>query len=377
MHRILFEDFVKLQRGHDLPEDARQHGNYPVVASTSVVGWHDEYKVLPPCVVTGRSGSLGTVQFLNEPCYPLNTTLFVKDFKGNDPRFVYYLLQTLHLENYNSGAGVPTLNRNDLDKLKIDVPLPSLQRRIAVVLGRYDTLLENYQQQVAALEGLTQEVYREWFVRGHYPGTEAGPKGELPAGWRVATLDDVAYDARRIVKINDIDPDAIYVGLEHLSVKSISITATGTPDDISSDKLSFKENDILFGKIRAYLHKVCLAHFAGVCSTDAIVIRPRNEKALSFVLFTVFSEHFIEYADLISNGTKMPRSEWSVLKTYPLIVPDSKALADFEAFARPMLDKIANLQKQVDHLRATRDALLPRLLSGQLAVHEAEAALAE
>ncbi|GAA4493274.1 hypothetical protein GCM10023172_01650 [Hymenobacter ginsengisoli] len=368
---------INLQRGYDLPHSARSEGKYPVISSSGITDYHAEYKESGPGVITGRYGTIGEVYYVEGDYWPHNTTLFVEDFKGNYPRFIYYLLQTLGLENNNDAGAVPGVNRQSLHAIKTYLPPLPLQRRIATVLGRYDALLENYQQQVAALEGLAQEVYQEWFVRGRCPGAEAGPEGELPAGWRTATLDEVAYDTRRIIKIDDIAPDAAYVGLEHLSVKSISITVTGTPDDIGSDKLAFEENDILFGKIRAYLHKVCLAHFAGICSTDAIVIRPRIENALSFVLFTVFSERFIEYADLISNGTKMPRSEWSVLKTYQTILPDNRALAAFEEVVRPMLDKIANIQKQSKYLRATRAALLPRLLSGQLTVNDAEANLAD
>ena len=333
-------------------------------------------------LLLGIIGSLGSPYIVKEgEVIGISSSVaIIRPGNSLNPQFLFYYLTSDWAQDYieaiKSGAAQGFISLDMLKSIPVKYPPLPLQQRIAAVLGRYDALLENYQQQVAVLEGLAQEVYREWFVRGRCPGDEAGPEGELPAGWRIATLDEVAYDTRRIVKIDDIDPDTAYVGLEHLSVKSISITATGTPDDISSDKLAFEEGDILFGKIRAYLHKVCLAHFAGVCSTDAIVIRPRIKDALSFVLFTVFSERFIEYADLISNGTKMPRSEWSVLKTYQIILPDNRALAAFEEVARPMLDKIANIQKQSNYLRATRDALLPRLLSGQLTVHEAEVILA-
>ena len=115
----IFNNFIKLNRGFDLPNHSIKIGNYPVVASTSVKAYHNAYKVKPPCVVTGRSGSLGSVQYVNEKCWPLNTTLYVKDYKGNLPAYVYYFLKTMHLENFNAGAGVPTLNQNHLHKLKM------------------------------------------------------------------------------------------------------------------------------------------------------------------------------------------------------------------------------------------------------------------
>src|SRR3989344_9099541 len=119
---IKFKDFVVLQRGFDLPRQDRNDGEYPVVASTSITGYHNEYRVESPCVTTGRSGALGEVLYIKSKCWPLNTVLWVKDFRGNNPYFVYSKLKTLHLEQYNSGAGVPTLNRNHLDQILIDLP---------------------------------------------------------------------------------------------------------------------------------------------------------------------------------------------------------------------------------------------------------------
>src|SRR5687768_11254581 len=110
-----FADFVTLQRGFDLPKTDMRDGPFPVVGSTSIIGYHDEYKDAPPSVVTGRSASLGTFQSLNVRYWPHNTSLWVRDFKGNDPRFAYYRLQSLAFARFNAGAGVPTLNRNHLD----------------------------------------------------------------------------------------------------------------------------------------------------------------------------------------------------------------------------------------------------------------------
>ena len=94
---IKFRNFIKLNRGFDLPNDKMISGEYPVVASTNIKGYHNSYKIEPPCVITGRSGSLGAVQYITQKCTPLNTTLYVKDFKNNNTKFVYYYLQTMHL----------------------------------------------------------------------------------------------------------------------------------------------------------------------------------------------------------------------------------------------------------------------------------------
>ena len=116
-------DMLELQRGFDLPSQARVDGKYPIYTSTGIAEYHNEYKVEPPCIVTGRSGTIGEVFYSNEKCWPLNTTLWVKDFKGTPSFFVYYKLKELELGKTVSGfAAVPTLNRNDVHMMETVVP---------------------------------------------------------------------------------------------------------------------------------------------------------------------------------------------------------------------------------------------------------------
>jgi type I restriction enzyme, S subunit len=114
------------------------------VASTSIKTYHSEFKVNPPVITTGRSGSLGTVLFVNSPAWALNTTLFVKNFFGNSPYLIYYTLKFLKLENFNAGAGVPSLNRNHLGGLDMSVPPQTLQNKfdenISVIFKQKETL---------------------------------------------------------------------------------------------------------------------------------------------------------------------------------------------------------------------------------------------
>ena len=122
-----FMDFIKLNRGFDLPEEQIKEGEYPVVASTSIKAYHNQFKVKAPIITTGRSGSLGTVLFVNQDGWPLNTSLYVKDFKGNEPLYVFYTLKNIDFESFNSGAGVPSLNQNHLHKLKLWIAGKELQ----------------------------------------------------------------------------------------------------------------------------------------------------------------------------------------------------------------------------------------------------------
>jgi type I restriction enzyme, S subunit len=139
-----FDKFCLLQRGFDLPDDKVKPGIYPVVASTSIKTYHSEFKVNPPVITTGRSGSLGTVLFVNSPAWALNTTLFVKNFFGNSPYLIYYTLKFLKLENFNAGAGVPSLNRNHLGGLHMSVPPKTLQdkfdKNISVIFNQKENI---------------------------------------------------------------------------------------------------------------------------------------------------------------------------------------------------------------------------------------------
>lgn len=122
-----FGDFCTLKRGYDLPEASIVDGQFPVIASTSIKAWHHASKVEPPVITTGRSGSLGQVLFTEQSGWPLNTTLYVKNFHGNSPYLIFFTLKGLKLENFNAGAGVPTLNRNHLNGLKMSVPSLDIQ----------------------------------------------------------------------------------------------------------------------------------------------------------------------------------------------------------------------------------------------------------
>jgi type I restriction enzyme S subunit len=122
------DDLIILQRGFDLPKTNRTSGKYPVLAASGPSGTHNEYKVKGPGVTTGRSGVLGNIFFVHEDFWPLNTSLWVKEFRESRPIHTYYVLQDLNLEVFNAGSAVPTLNRNHVHGLKVVIPpLPVIE----------------------------------------------------------------------------------------------------------------------------------------------------------------------------------------------------------------------------------------------------------
>lgn len=146
-----FGKFCMLKRGYDLPDKQVVPGEYPVMASTSIKAYHSEFKAQPPVITTGRSGSLGTVLMVHSKAWPLNTSLYVKDLFGNSPYVVFYTLKNMGLENFNSGAGVPTLNRNHLNGIRIAVPDKALQKQFDAIVGPIHEQKEQIKKATALL----------------------------------------------------------------------------------------------------------------------------------------------------------------------------------------------------------------------------------
>ena len=186
----LLGDAVTLKRGYDLTMADRQDGPYPVITSSGFAGFHNEAKVKGPGVVTGRYGTLGEVHYVETDFWPHNTALYVRDFKGNHPKFISYFLGGLHFNTQNAAAAVPGVNRNFLHMIPVRIPPLPVQRRIAGILSAYDELMENSQRRIRLLEAMARALYREWFVHFRFPDHEkhprvASPLGHIPQGWEV------------------------------------------------------------------------------------------------------------------------------------------------------------------------------------------------
>ena len=156
--------FAPLQRGFDLPVDNIVEGQFPVVFSNGILKRHHEYKVTSPGVVTGRSGTIGKVMYIEENFCPHNTSLWVTDFKGNFPRFVYYFYIWLDLTRFSSGSGVPTLNRNDVHTYSIDFPLIQEQEKIANFLTAIDRKIETLTRQIEQTEQFKKGLLQKLFI---------------------------------------------------------------------------------------------------------------------------------------------------------------------------------------------------------------------
>ena len=190
----------------------------------------------------------------------------------------------------------------------------------------------------------------------------------LPKGWREGTLSEVADNPCRGVQPDEIKTATPYIGLEHMPRRCIALSDWGNTEELESNKFEFKRGEILFGKLRPYFHKVGVAPLDGVCSTDILVIRPQKPEWFGFVLGHVSSGELVNHTDAASTGTKMPRTNWSDISRFEVAWPPKKLAADFTERIRPLVERMISNIHESRTFAALRDALLPKLLSGELRV---------
>lgn len=382
---LKFKEFITFQRGYDLPVTDMKHGPFPVLGSTSIVGYHDSYKSDPPGVTTGRSGSLGTVLYTDVKFWPHNTALWVRNFKGNNPRFVYYFLKTFPLSQFNSGAGVPTLNRNHLNEYKINIPEKDIQDNIAAILSLFDKLIQKNQKRIDILEEIAQLLYREWFVEFRFHGYEKvkfvdSVQGKIPEGWKIVNLSNFC---------------TLRVGLsyeaDHLSDVGIPIATMGIVSTINRfnyDQLKFYDIDtdpkyyLNPGNIVICTHdvtqdRVIIGHPAIIPKdiSDKIILGanlfgvfPIDDDVFSYVYHSLRSKLFRDRMKSYAKGTNILFINRKDVLEYKLFNPGDELLLAFKSIIKPIDDLIENLTLANRNLVQTRDLLLLRLMSSDIDV---------
>ena len=235
-------DVAELQRGFDLPSANRVEGIVPIVSSGGITGFHCEPKVQPPGIVMGRYGSIGEVFYVEQPFWPLNTALWVKDFKENLPKFAYYLLSTIDYSRYSDKTGVPGVNRNDLHIIKVGKPDGSEQKKIAAFLTAVDTKIEQLTQKEALLKQYKKGVIQKIFSQEIRFKADDG--SEFPE-WEEKRLSEVLHEHKsRSTGSEEIFSVSVHKGLvnqvEHLG-RSFAASDTSNYNLV-------KPNDIVYTK---------------------------------------------------------------------------------------------------------------------------------
>ncbi|WP_447767912.1 restriction endonuclease subunit S [Sphingobacterium faecium] len=359
-------DFVWFQRGFDLPQSKFEEGEVPVYGSTSILGYHNVFKVKAPGIITGRSGTLGKFQYSEIDFWPHNTTLWVKDFKGNDPKFAYYLLQCLDFTVFNSGGAVPSLNRNLLNAYVVNVPPLETQTRIASILSAYDDLIENNQRRIKILEEMAQQTYEEWFVRMRFPGYETTRfdlETGLPEGWEKARLKVFCeLIMGQSPKSEFYNEDKIGLPF-HQGVKDYGFRFPAHKSWSKEGNKRAKANSILFS-VRAPVGRLNVAAEEIILGRGLAAIN-HNDGLNSFIFYQLQKIFFED--NLIGGGAIFASVTKNDMERIELIYHGDLA-KKFNDFAYKIDNQILNLTKQNQRLTEARDILLPRLIMGLIKV---------
>ncbi len=310
-------------------------------------------------IIFTRTGQVGFV-FKGKVGVIHNNCFKVKPKENLYGDFLFWFLKQPAIKELSnsiaSGSVQLDLPHSAFKSIPIQVPSLPEQKAIASVLSSLDEKIDLLHRQNKTLEAMAETLFRQWFV-------------EEDSDFREGCLADVAINVKEAIKASDLKSESKYIGLEHIDQRNIALKHYGFGSEVSSNKYAFQRHDILFGKLRPYFHKVCFAPFLGICSTDILVIRPIKSELFAFCLFAFFQDEVVEYANLTSGGTRMPRTDWTTLKNYPIAIPDSYSIERFNNAVSSSLKKISSNLEQIRTLETLRDTLLPKLMSGEVRVN--------
>lgn len=369
--------------GKGLPQKARVDGGVPVFGSSGPTGYHNEALVNEPGYIIGRKGTVGTVYYSEEPFFPIDTVYYATQSDIScDFNFFYYLLKYLKLNELNSDSAVPGLNRKAAYSQKVRLPKSiAEQKQIASILSSLDDKIELNRKMNKTLEEIGKALFKHWFVDFEFPDENgksyksSGGKmvnskiGEIPKGWEIKKISSLLELVKDGYRGNNKIDKIPYLPIDKIESESLGINEIASHEDAKSSLTKFKENDILFGAMRPYFFKVAIAPFDGLTRTTCFVLRPKDHNYLSFLLFYIFRQKFIDTATTRSQGSTIPYAKWSgSLSDLPIPTPPLLLVMSFNEIISSQIEKIKFSYFNSQALQSLRDSLLPRLMSGRLRV---------
>ncbi|CAM4018315.1 restriction endonuclease subunit S [Cohnella lubricantis] len=337
-------------------------------------------------VVLTTEAPLGEVAQLSNSNVALAQRIVTLRGKANvlDNGFLkYYLMSNIgqsRLKERESGTTVTGIKQSELRLVQINMPDYETQIGISKILHSIENKLELNNAINNNLEEMALALFKRWFVDFEFPNENGEPykssggefeeseMGLIPNGWKLGSIGDIATHRKDTIKPEDIPNGTVYVGLEHVPRKKLALDSFGISDNLESNKTCFKNGDVLFGKLRPYFHKVSVAPFSGVCSTDIIALNATEETYYGYLVSHLFSERLVDYVTQCSNGTKMPRTNWNDISRYKIVIPTAKVTSDFTGIFKGIVNKMQTNFFENQQLTQIRDTLLPKLMSGELQV---------
>jgi type I restriction enzyme S subunit len=360
-------DIATLHYGKALRTDYRAVGNVPVYSSAGITGMHDAHLVNNKGLIIGRKGTVGKVYLSSQPFWCIDTAYYIlPDDSNYDFKFLYFLLQTLGLEELNEDSAVPGLNRDTAYQQRLLLPLLPEQKAIAAVLSSLDDKIDLLHRQNKTLEGMTVTLFRRWFVE------------EAQEDWEEVTLSDVTA---RITDGAHASPPTVEAGLPMASVKDMYQWGINTESCRQISQDDFDElvrtdcrplkNDILIAKDGSYLKHVFVAEedMDVVILSSIAILRP-NGKYHPLLLATFLKlESTKEGLANIVTGAVIPRIVLKDFRKYKLLLPPQSLQDQAIAIIQPIYEKCWENDRQIRTLEKLRDTLLPKLMSGEIRIN--------
>jgi type I restriction enzyme S subunit len=386
-------EYGKALRGHDVGS-----GSYRVFGSNGAIGWTSEALSQGPGVILGRKGAYRGVRYSREPFFVIDTAYYVVPKSEMDMRWLYYAIQYYKLGEIDDGSPIPSTTRAAVYMLDLDVPPLPEQRAIAHILGLLDDKIEVNRRMSETLEAMARAFFKSWFVDfdpvhakvdGRDPGLprpladlfpnsfEDSELGEIPKGWRVGRFGDVVEQLRE--QENPLSsPETLY---QHFSLPAFDEGQSPKieyGETIKSQKSRVPSGVVLLSKLNPEIERVWLVDVRSteraVCSTEFLVLRARPPFTRSFVYCFARSPLFRQQIEGLVTGTSKShqRAQSESILNLAAVIPDSAVAAAFDRSADNLLARTLECRRASRTLAALRDTLLPKLVSGELRVGDAE-----
>lgn len=398
-----FGEILELQRGFDLPASEMINGDVPVAGSNGVIGYHNVAKVQPPCITVGRSGSVGKVHYYNEPIWAHNTSLFVSDFKGNNRKYIYYLLKSKDFAKLCDSSVVPSLNRNFVYPIKtLFEENKDKQQKIATVLSSLDDKIALNRRMNAKLEQMAKRLYDHWFVQFDFPfdfaqgkpNADGKPykasggkmvwnetlKREIPDGWEVKKVNDISTSYRGVGYTADDEKSAedndVVLILRGNNISNNHIVYDGNTVYLDKSFVSEEQKIHKYDFVmtmssgsKEHVGKSAMFLFDSPHSYGAFCNKITPAKDCQFFLENyLHSEYFKKYIQITCSGTGINNLTNEHFDKAFFSFPNNEVLESFNQKINPIYEQIGVLEKENLRLTALRDRLLPLLMNGQVEV---------
>lgn len=319
------------------------------------------------------AGALGRVAIVSRNILPANTNqalaiIRLSSLENTDLKYVYYSLQSNHIATHISKINVSTAQANlslsNIGQFKIPLPPLAEQIRIGECLSKMDERIRVVEEQIETVEKLKKGLMQQLLTRGigHTEFVDHPEFGAIPKAWKVVELADICSPRKQKGETSNGTP---CIELEHINQGSGTINGYDDSGNQTSTKNVFLANDVLFGKLRPYLRKYWLAEFDGLCTTEALVLIANPKTTSQFLFQLIQSDSFIDHANSMSYGTKMPRTSWNEISVYKIPLPLIAEQIQIGNILGLVDSKIASLKNRITSLSELKTALMNDLLTGR------------